>query len=132
MVIEVVVDGIELDSGFLDELFLAIRDKLPNGKWAPITKDRDRVVAGVKYLIDCAMFGADFDVAFNEDYTHFKKIAAHVPPPNVYDGKQVSNYSYAYWSKQDDLELDNKKRTYERAQKHDQLIEYREKKKKRK
>jgi hypothetical protein len=131
MTIEGVVDGIELDSGFLDDLFLAIRDKLPSGKWIPISKDHDRVVAGLKYLIDCNMFSADFYVSLNQDFTHFRKIDDLKRKPHPFDGKQTSNHGYAYWAAQDALILENRKKEMLKSRRLDELEQHREKKRKR-
>jgi len=114
--IETVKDGVELSSEFLDDLWIAIRDKVPAGKWVPITKDHDRVIAGVKHIIDCRCYGEKFDVAFNEEYTHFKKIAAFKPMPKVFEGKYLTDYPSSYWAEQDQLLLERQKREYLKAQ----------------
>jgi hypothetical protein len=115
--IETVKDGVELSSELLDDLFVAIRDKIPAGKWVPITKDHERVIAGIKYIIDCGCYGENFDVALHERMTHFKKIAGFEPMPKVFEGYYLSDHPASYWTEQDELALERKKREYLKAQK---------------
>lgn len=119
--VETVKDGVELSSDFLDDLFVAVRDKIPAGQWVPISKDHERVIAGIKYLIDCRSYGENFDIALHEKMTHFKKISGFEPPPKVFEGKFVSSHPASYWTEQDELKLENDKREYlkaQRAEKH--------------
>jgi len=119
--IETVMDSVELSTEFLDDLFVAIRDKLPGDKWVPITKDHTRVIAGIKYLIDCRSYGENFDIALHENMTHFKKIAGFEPPPMVFEGMYLTDHPASYWTAQDELALERGKREYlkaQRAEKH--------------
>ena len=119
--IETVKDSVELSTEFLDDLSVAIRDKLPGDKWVPITKDHTRVIAGIKYLIDCASYGANFDIALHPKMTHFKKISGFEPIPLVYKNHKVPNHPPGYWTEQDELRLERQKREYlkaQRAEKH--------------
>jgi len=127
--VESVVDGIDLETDFLDDLFVAIRDKLPGDKWVPITKDHKRVVAGVKHIIDCRCYGANFDLVLHESMTHFKKISAFQPHYNT--AKPISEHDASYWTAQDALKLENQKRAYEKARRSDQREHNKELKKKR-
>jgi len=123
------VDGIELVDTFLDELFVAIRDKLPADKWVPITKDHQRVLSGLKYIIDCGCYGENFDIALHEKMTHFKKISGFQPPYNT--AKPISCHDASYWTAQDTLKLENQKRAYEKARRAEQSEHNKELKKKR-
>jgi len=119
--IETVKDSVELSTEFLDDLFVAIRDKLPGDTWVPITKDHTRVIAGIKYLIDCRSYGANFDIALHPKMTHFKKISGFEPPPNVFEGLFITNHSASHWAEQTELGLERQKREYlkaQRAEKH--------------
>ena len=129
--IELVLDGVELDSQFLDDLWVAIRDKVPADTWVPIKKDHQRVVAGLKHIVDCRCYGEDFDLALHEKMTHFKKISAYQPLYNT--TKPVGKpRSQKYWSDQDELKLENQKREYERARRGEMREQNRKLKKKRK
>lgn len=127
--VEVVVDGAELESQFLDDLFIAIRDKLPVNTWVPITKDHQRVIAGVKHIIDCRSYGENFDIALHDNMTHFKKISGIQPRYNTAD--PVSSFSASYWTEQDALKLTNDKRAYEKAIRAEQTQHNKELKKRR-
>ena len=113
------MDSVELSTEFLDDLFVAIRDKLPGDKWVPITKDHTRVIAGIKYLIDCRSYGENFDIALHEKMTHFKKISGFEPQPKVFEGLFLSDHSASYWTEQDDMLLERQKREYLKAQRAD-------------
>lgn len=128
--IETVVDGIELDDKFLDDLFVAIRDKIPSDIWVPIKKDHERVVSGLKYIIDCRCYGENFDLALHENMTHFRKISAFQPQYNT--AKPVSDHPAEYWTKQDELRISNEKAAYYRVQRAEQLELNKKFKKKRK
>jgi hypothetical protein len=124
--IETVKDNVELSTDFLDDLFVAIRDKLPGNQWVPITKDHERVIAGIKHIIDNRSYGENFDIALHPKMTHFKKISGFVPRFNVFEGKQLTNHPASYWTAQDDLKLERNKREYlkaQRAMKHEQMRE---------
>jgi len=119
--IETVKDNVGLSTEFLDDLFLAIRDKLPGDTWVPITKDHTRVIAGIKYLIDCRSYGENFDIALHPKMTHFKKISGFEPPPKVFEGYFMTKHPASYWAEQDELTLERQKREYlkaQRAEKH--------------
>ena len=119
---ETVKDGIELSTELLDDLFVAVRDKIPAGQWVPITKDHERVIAGIKYIIDCGCYGENFDIALHENMTHFKKIAGWEPMPNVFKNHKVPDHPPGYWAEQDEMLLERQKREYlkaQRAEKHD-------------
>jgi len=120
--VEIVLDGIELEDTFLDELWVAIRDKIPADTWVPIKKDHQRVLSGLKHIIDCACYGENFDVALHENMTHFKKISGFEPMPQVFKRFPVKNHPPGYWAEQDELRLERQKREYlkaQRAEKHE-------------
>jgi hypothetical protein len=127
--VEVIVDGIELDAEFLDELFVAIRDRLPGDVWIPITKDHQRVIAGIKQIIDCRCYGAGFDIALHNSMKYFKKISAFQPSYDT--AKPLSDHPPSYWVAQDALMLENQKRRIEKARRSEQLESNRELKKRR-
>ena len=114
--VETVKDNVELSTEFLDDLFVAIRDKLPGDTWVPITKDHTRVIAGIKYLIDCRSYGENFDIALHPKMTHFKLISGFEPPPRVFDGLFLTVHPADHWTKQDELKLERQKREYLKAQ----------------
>jgi len=114
--IETVKDGVELSGEFLDDLFVSIRDKVPGNRWVPITKDHERVIAGIKYIIDCCCYGESFYVSFNEQYTHFKKVPGWEPMPKVFEGYYLSDHPASYWTEQDELALERQKIEYLKAQ----------------
>jgi hypothetical protein len=121
--IETVKDGVELSTELLDDLFVSIRDKVPGDKWIPITKDHERVVAGIKHIIDCGCYGSNFDIALHENMTHFKKISGFEPMPKVFEGYYLTDHPASYWTEQDQLKLENDKIRYlkaQRAAKHDE------------
>ena len=128
--VEIVLDGIELEDTFLDDLFVAIRDKIPADTWVPIKKDHQRVLSGLKHIIDCRCYGENFDIALHEKMTHFKKISAYQPLYNTTRpvGKPRDQ---KYWADQDELKLENQKRAYERARRAEQREHNKELKKKR-
>ena len=125
------MDGIELDTQFLDELWVAIRDKIPSDTWVPIKKDHQRVLSGLKHIIDCRCYGENFDVALHEKMTHFKKISGFEPMPQMFKGFPVPNHPPGYWTAQDELQLENQKRAYQKARRAEQLEHSKELKKKR-
>jgi hypothetical protein len=124
--IETVKDNVELSTELLDDLFVAVRDKIPAGQWVPITKDHERVIAGIKYIIDCGCYGENFDIALHENMTHFKKIAGWEPMPKVFEGMYLTNHSASYWTEQDELKLERQKREYLKAQRAEKLQAQRE------
>jgi len=129
--VEIVLDGIELEDTFLDDLWVAIRDKLPANRWVPITKDHQRVLSGLKHIIDCRCYGESFDLALHEKMTHFKKISGFKPRYNT--AKPVGPHrSSSYWAEQDDIKLERQKREYMKAQRAEQQEHNRKLKKKRK
>jgi len=65
--------GQELETKFLDDLWLSILNKVPIGDWVAITKNHDHVVAGIKHFIDCACFGEKMTLVFNNEFTKFRK-----------------------------------------------------------
>jgi len=65
--------GVDITDEFLDQLWVAICDYVPDNEWIPITKNHEIVVAGIKHFSDMARYGAGFDLSFNKDYTKFKK-----------------------------------------------------------
>lgn len=122
--IETVYEGVELSTEFLDDLWIAITVKVPAGVWVPITKDHERVTAGLKYIIDCKCYGeTEFDVVFNQEYTHFRKNAYPKKKPNIFEGMYLTNHPAAYWTEQDRLKLERDKREYEKAQRADRRKE---------
>jgi len=131
MSIEGVVDGIELSSEFLDELFVAIRDKLPFDKWVLISKDRDRAVAGIKHLIDCRMYGEEMDVSFNSEFTHFRKTSTKKPQPHPFEGRYMTSHPQSCWAEQDSLIARRKKRELEQARRSEERDQYKKRKRKR-
>ena len=68
------VHGQTVTNEFLDQLFQSIREKIPYNQWVDIKKNHDQVVAGLKHMIDQDMYGAEFNVVFNSEFTKFKKI----------------------------------------------------------
>jgi len=129
--VEIVLDGIELEDTFLDELWVAIRDKIPPDTWVPIKKDHQRVLSGLKHIIDCRCYGENFDLVLHEKMTHFRRIA---PPQPLYNtAKPVGpERDAAYWTTQDELKIANQKMEYDRAQRSEQRKHNKELKKKRK
>jgi hypothetical protein len=91
--IETVYDGQELTSEFLDDLFISIREKVPEDQWVEIKKTPEMAVAGIKYLIDCGMFGAKFRVVFNDAFTSFKKEVIHEKRVHQYQKHWQDNIS---------------------------------------
>lgn len=65
--------GQELESKFLDDLWLSVLNKVPADKWVQITKNNDKVVAGIKHFIDCACFGEPIEMTLNDNHTKFMK-----------------------------------------------------------
>ncbi len=118
--IEAVKDGVELSGEFLNDLFVAIRDKLPGDRWVPITKDHARVIAGLKYLTDCHSYGENFDIALHPKMTHFKKISGFESAPDVFEGMYLSDHPDSYWTEQDEMLLERQKREYLKAQRADE------------
>ena len=121
--IETVQDGVELSGEFLDDLFVSIRDKVPAGKWVPITKDHERVVAGIRHIIDCRCYGVtEWDVVFNNEFTHFRKTEYPKKQPSPFEGMYLTDHPASYWTQQDELALERQKREYlkaQRAEKHE-------------
>jgi len=107
---EIITHGQELSSEFLDELFVSIKDKAPDRTWIEIKKNHERVVAGIKHMIDCSCFGAEFELVFNPTYAYFKK--------RVVEGQQriekvtpKSNFSQLFWEEQDRLKVEQHEHT---------------------
>ena len=129
--VEIVLDGIELEDTFLDDLWIAIRDKIPTDRWVPISKDHQRVLSGLKHIIDCRCYGENFDVALHENMTHFKKISGLKPLYNT--AKPVGpDRDASYWAAQDALGLENMKLEYEKSRRAEQSEHNKKLKKKRK
>jgi hypothetical protein len=97
--IEVTTHGQDLTAEWLDELFVSIRDRIPDRQWVEITKNKEKVIAGVKHIIDCDCFGANFELVFNNDYTHFKKRIKEDPIRELYPNKYVNT---SIWTKEND------------------------------
>lgn len=122
MEFEVKAHGQELTEEFLDELFVSIIVKIPDKKWVEIKKNRDQVIAGIKHLIDMDFYGQDIEVVFNNEFTHFKKrLPEPERKPHPFEGKYLTNHPASYWTEQDRLALERRKRDYERAQKRDEI-----------
>ena len=112
--IETVKDDVELSTEFLDDLFVAIRDKLPGDKWVPITKDHTRVIAGIKYIIDMGCYGLNIDIVFNSKYTHFRKhVYKEATPP--FSGMYIDDTACARYDQIARGELDERNRIKERT-----------------
>ena len=126
--IEAVHDGVELSSEFLDDLWLAIVHKVPAGKWVPITKDHDMVIAGLKLFMDCSFYGeTEWDIVFNSEFTHFKKSEYPKKKKHPFEDQYITNHPASYWTAQDQLKLEREKQVYLRAQRAAKLEEQRDK-----
>jgi len=121
MSVEVVAHGQKLTEGFLDELFVSIRDKIPERMWIEVTKNHDLVIAGIKYLIDEGMYGESFEVVFNPSYTHFKKREVNTKHRSVYEGKFMSSFSDSFWKDQDEMARKQKLEAIEKESRKQEL-----------
>ena len=124
--VEIVLDGIELEDTFLDDLFVAIRDKIPQNKWIKITKNKNEVVAGIKHMIDMGYYGLNIDVVFNPEYSHFKKCVYDEKKPHPFEGVYVDDTACARYDEIVQGEIDEARRARDRALRKERRAKLRE------
>ena len=115
--VEAVTHGQELESEFLDTLFKSIQDSVPDRQWVEIKKNHDQVIAGIKHIIDSDCYGANFEIVFNNSYTHFKKREGQQVQNVIFSNKYVSDFSQEFWKAQDELALKQMRETIEKMRK---------------